>query len=89
MRPSELVLGRLPRRISDVSRFWYDRAVWLFGASVEADIQKHTEKCKTDADRDKALTLVLDRWLDIKPSDKGQPIERGMFADPASRFQKG
>lgn len=84
MRPSELVLGR-SRSVGEVTRLFFDRAVWYFAIHVEEDIENATKEAKNEKARNIAVDRVLREWL-----QSGQAtISKGMFADPAAHVRRG
>lgn len=57
-RPSELYGIEHP-----VQQLFFDRAVWLFGSAVEADLNKASEKAKKTSQAQAARARVLAKWL--------------------------
>lgn len=63
VRPSDLYqIGNGP---DDPVRFWFDRAVFDFGSTVEEDVRVYTEKAKTDKTARHLATQRLMKWLDF------------------------
>lgn len=82
-----LLSQKIRQRPSDIlgvdgsaARYFLDRAVWLFGVSVEDDLNiiERYEKDQKIANSKRRRTLNL--WLGEKD------ITRGSFKDPATRF---
>lgn len=72
-RPSELL------RISgSIRQYCLDRAIWLFGSTLDAELEKSLEGCTTDREMNRARQSVLDRWF---PEQLTAP---GRFKDPAA-----
>lgn len=46
-----------------VQQFYFDRAVWVFGSTVEAELEKAGEKAKKPKAAEQARIRVLNRWL--------------------------
>lgn len=72
-RPSELYGIQEP-----LAAFNFDKAVMIFGTSVEADIQASTEKAKTPKAARSKAQQVLNKWL----AEPGAP---GQFRDPFTK----
>lgn len=71
-RPSEiLALG------NSYEAFCFDRAVWKFGATLEAQLEEIAEKAKKPATAKARKQLELTRWL-------AEPGSKGFFKDPAA-----
>lgn len=72
VRPSEMLF------ISDrLAAYCLDRAVWLFGSTLDTELEGCTTKCKTEKDMIRARQRVMDRWF---PEQK---FAKGRFRDPA------
>lgn len=67
-RPSELYGIHHP-----VQAFFFDRAVWLFGTSLESDLEKSTEKVKKPKQAEQARMRVLQKWLGTEVIGFRQP----------------
>lgn len=82
VRPSELLgLGR-----ESYLAFSVDRAVWVFGACVEEDMENAEAALPVTADRNRRIAVrqaVLDAYLhsgdELSPA---APVQKGRFADP-------
>ena len=90
-RPSEIYCIT-----NEVAAYHLDRAVMLFGLSLEADLDKATKNAKNRKEAERKAALVLDRWL-REPStedsvDEAQAQARAEgksgFKDPMERFKK-
>lgn len=57
-RPSELYGIDHP-----VQSFFFDRAVYLFGTTLEADLEKAGEKAKKPKQAEQARMRMLQKWL--------------------------
>lgn len=68
--PSELLNIRHP-----VRAFYFDRAVWLFGTTLEADLEAAADGVKKEKAARAKQQMVLATWLGGK----------GMYRDPARR----
>lgn len=68
--PSELLDIRHP-----VRAFYFDRAVWTFGSTLEADLEAAVEGVKKEKAAKAKQQMVLATWLGGK----------GMYRDPARR----
>lgn len=74
-RPSD-ILG-----LSDkIQCYYFDKAVWIFGTEVEADIERSSAKAKTDRGREQKRIQVLRKWIP-------EFSEQRKFKDPALRFR--
>lgn len=72
-RPSQL-LG-----ISgSIRQYCLDRAVWLFGSTLDGELEKSLEGCSNDREMERSRQRVLDRWF---PEQAAAP---GRFKDPAA-----
>jgi len=60
----------------EVIALYFDRAVFSFGSSVEADIAEAADKAKNDKQARASATRTLHKWLD---QDK---VMKGRFRDP-------
>ncbi len=63
----------------EVTAWCFDRAVFHFGTSVEADIKAATEKCKDSKTANRKAEQVLRKWT----SEPGKTA--GRFRDPLSQ----
>lgn len=73
--------GFLP---GSVEAFYFDRALWLWGTRIEAEMDKAAANVKS---KNKALpTAARNRVLNsyIRPHDK----DKGVFRDPALQMSK-
>lgn len=57
--------------------FCFDRAVWKFGATLEAQLEEVAEKAKKPATAKAKKQLVLTQWL-------AEPGAKGFYRDPAA-----
>lgn len=57
-RPSELYGIEHP-----VQQFYFDRAVWVFGSTVDNEVDKAGEKAKKPKAAEQARLRVLNKWL--------------------------
>jgi hypothetical protein len=57
-RPSELYGISHP-----VQQFFFDRAVYVFGTTLESDLEKAGEKAKKPKQAEQARMRVLQKWL--------------------------
>lgn len=57
-RPSELYGIGHP-----VQAFFFDRALWLYGTTLEADLEKVAAKAKKPKQAEQAQIRVLQKWL--------------------------
>ncbi len=60
----------------DVTAWCFDRAVFHFGTSVEADIRNATDKCKDAKSANRKAEQVIRKWIS-EPGDTA-----GRFRDP-------
>lgn len=58
VRPSELFGIGHP-----VQQFYFDRAVWVFGTSLEADLEKAGQNAKKPKAQEQARLRILQKWL--------------------------
>lgn len=63
----------------EVAALYFDRAVFTFGTSVEADIQNAAETAKNDKQARASAMRVLHKWLDQDKTMKGR------YRDPGAR----
>ncbi len=82
VRPSELLALSKDSYLS----FSVDRAVWLFGRSVEYDMDQAEAALPEKADRARrtaARTAVFDAYMHSgDESSRAAPVQKGRFADP-------
>lgn len=75
--------GVRPSTIYDVAdpfaAYCFDRAVTLFGSTVEGDMELAAEDAKTTAESLVKRQRVLDRYLGVDPTKV-----KGRFRDPAA-----
>ena len=64
----------------DFQAFCFDRAVTLFGQSVEEDLRNAAKNSRNEAQAERKASQRLMRWL-VQPGET--PI--GVFKDPAKR----
>lgn len=72
-RPSEL-LGLSNK----LHAYFFDRAVFYFGVSIDHDMETSTRTAKNDTQRQQRRNIVLNRW---KVNAEGA---KGRFRDPAA-----
>lgn len=58
VRPSELYGIQHP-----VQAFYFDRAVWVFGTTLDADLEKAGADAKKPAQQEAARMRVISKWL--------------------------
>lgn len=46
-----------------VQAFFFDRAVWLYGSTLESDLERAASKAKKPKQAEQAQLRVLQRWL--------------------------
>jgi len=73
-RPSDLYAMQ-----DEVLALYFDRAVYTFGVSVEADIHQVAETAKNDKQAKASAVRVLHKWLDQDKKMKGR------YKDPGAR----
>ena len=72
-RPSDLL------HISGtVRRYCLDRAVWMFGSTLDSELERAIDSCKNEKEMERARNRVFDRWF---PEHKMAPA---IFKDPAA-----
>lgn len=74
-RPSDLL--SLTNRLH---AFYFDRAVWLFGSTLENELELASENSKDVKTAKRDRQRVLDRWFPQQRNVKGR------FKDPATMF---
>lgn len=57
-RPSDLYGVEHP-----VQAFFFDRAIWLFGTTLDSDLEKAAAKAKKATQAEKAQLRVMQKWL--------------------------
>jgi hypothetical protein len=62
---------------SGLVAYCFDRAVWLFGSTLDAELEESTHGCKDEKSMTRARMRVMDRWF---PENRGA---KGRFKDPA------
>lgn len=72
--PSELLKIR-----NGITAFYFDRACWTFGSSVQNDLDEVDSNTKNAKSIPSAKRMVLDKWI---PAPQGAPVT-GRFRDPA------
>jgi hypothetical protein len=93
IRPSELL------HISDeVAAYHLDRAVLLFGTSLEDDIERETRDAKDQKAAEAKARLVLQRWLREPEEEDSDNVARAQaearaagrsgFKDPSEMLRK-
>lgn len=68
VRPSELYGMTHP-----VQAFFFDRAVWVFGTTLESDLEKAGAKAKKPKQAEQARMRVLQKWLGTEAIGFQQP----------------
>lgn len=68
VRPSELYGVNHP-----VQAFYFDRAVWVFGTTMEADMDKAGQKAKKPKQQEAARLRVMHKWLGSDAVSFAQP----------------
>lgn len=75
-------LGRTPSELLYITgtakAFFFDRAVWLFGSTLEAEIETSTKNLTKAKAIEAKQQMVLSKWL--APSGV-----KGLYRDPARR----
>lgn len=61
-------------------KFYFNRAVWRFGISLEAEMDQAESQAKTDAAKRSARMLVFNRYMNPDNPNKGR------FRDPAKKW---
>lgn len=56
--------------VHPVEAYYFDRAVWLFGSAMDADIEESTEKVKKN--RKAAIERRVAKWLDDEETGEGR-----------------
>lgn len=80
VRPSDLYFIR-----DEVTAFCFDRAVWVFGTALEADIRESTEGAKDQSQAERKANMRLSVWLrDPEEEQKKAPPK---FRDPMDKIK--
>lgn len=69
-RPSDML-----SLTGSIRRYFFDRAVWLFGSTLDSELEASAQNCKDDREMLRARQMVLNRWFP----------EQRKFLDPARR----
>lgn len=64
----------------EFAAYCFNRAVMLFGTTMEADLEKAGEKAKSTKSAEFKRQRVFDKWMHMP----GEPT-KGRFKDPAKR----
>lgn len=49
----------------DLTAFYFNRAVWVFGTTLEDEIEKARQSRKGARRQEMAVSMVLHRWLGV------------------------
>jgi len=63
-------------------KFYFNRAVWRFGNTLEAEMDEAESRAKSDAAKRSARMLVFNRYMNPENPDKGR------FRDPMKKWGK-
>lgn len=61
-----------------ITAFYFDRAVWMFGGSVQSEMDAVESGTKNHKSVPARKKMVLNKWIPAKT-----PHEKGRFRDPA------
>ena len=70
----------------EITAWQFNRAVYLFGAEMEADLDASEKGAKTDAAIRRKRQACFDKWMRVGMDPDEAPQRK--FADPAARMKK-
>jgi hypothetical protein len=77
---------------SEIAAYCFNRAVWLFGSALQAELDalppsKSRNETTRKRDEEKGRARILQKWIPSKATD-AEPEEKQAkrFADPAKRL---
>jgi hypothetical protein len=62
---------------NSIHRYCFDRAIWMFGSSLDSQLEEVANKAKKAGSAKAKQSLILAQWL-------WEPGAKGLFKDPAA-----
>lgn len=80
-------MGSEQGRNDPYAAFCFDEAVWIFGSTIESELEQAKHEAKTQPELDRRVGAIMSRVF--TPKAKGpnsEVVEKGTFRDPADLF---